>query len=49
MSIYKTLPDALKKQNEVKRIEWSAPAGEDESEAKEEGMSSDEPEKKDSE
>ena len=47
MSIYKTLPDALKKENEVKRIEWSAPAGEDE--AGEEGMTSDEPEKKDSE
>ena len=30
MSIYKTLEDALKKQNEVKRIEWSAPAEEDE-------------------
>src|SRR5438552_4088507 len=29
MLIYKTLEDALKKQNEVKRIEWSAPAGED--------------------
>jgi hypothetical protein len=26
MSIYKTLPDALKKENEVKKIEWSAPA-----------------------
>jgi hypothetical protein len=32
MSIYKTLEDALKKQNEVKRIEWSAPAEEDEGE-----------------
>jgi hypothetical protein len=30
MSIYKTLPDALKKENEVKRVEWSAPAEEDE-------------------
>ena len=30
MSIYKTLEDALKKQNEVKRIEWSAPAEEEE-------------------
>src|SRR5438128_1947752 len=29
MLIYKTLEDALKKQNEVKHIEWSAPAGED--------------------
>jgi hypothetical protein len=26
MSIYKTLPDALKKENEVKHVEWSAPA-----------------------
>ena len=49
MSVYKALPDALKKENEVKRIEWSAPAGEDDSETKEEGMTSDEPEKKDSE
>ena len=30
MSIYKTLADALKKQNEVKRVEWSAPAEDDE-------------------
>jgi hypothetical protein len=30
MSIYKTLPDTLKQQNEVKRIEWSAPAEEKE-------------------
>jgi hypothetical protein len=30
MSIYKTLPDTLKKENEVKRIEWSAPAVEKE-------------------
>jgi hypothetical protein len=30
MSIYKTLPDALKKENEVKRIEWTAPPEEDE-------------------
>ncbi|PYK80878.1 MAG: hypothetical protein DME38_01910 [Verrucomicrobia bacterium] len=30
MSIYKTLPDTLKKENEVKRIEWSAPAAEEE-------------------
>jgi hypothetical protein len=30
MSIYKTLPDTLKKENEVKRIEWSAPAVEEE-------------------
>ena len=28
MSIYKTLPDTLKKENEVKRIEWSAAAEE---------------------
>src|SRR5436190_7358519 len=28
MSIYKTLPDTLKQQNEVKRIDWSAPAEE---------------------
>jgi len=32
MSIYKTLEDALKKQNEVKHIEWSAPPEEDEGE-----------------
>src|SRR6516165_1071243 len=30
MSIYKTLPDTLKKENEVKHIEWSAPAVEKE-------------------
>jgi hypothetical protein len=30
MSIYKTLPDALKKQNEVKHSEWSAHTDEDE-------------------
>ena len=30
MSIYKTLPDTLKKENEVKRIEWSGPAAEEE-------------------
>jgi hypothetical protein len=30
MSIYKNLPDALKQQNEVKRIEWSVPAAEEE-------------------
>jgi hypothetical protein len=30
MAIYKTLPDTLKQQNEVKRIEWSAPAVEKE-------------------
>ena len=30
MSIYKTLPDTLKQENEVKRIEWSAPAVEKE-------------------
>ena len=30
MSIYKTLADALKKENEVKRVEWSAPAEDDE-------------------
>ena len=32
MSIYKTLEDALKKQNEVKHIEWSAPAEKEEGE-----------------
>jgi hypothetical protein len=32
MSIYKTLEDVLKKQNEVKHIEWSAPPEEDEGE-----------------
>jgi hypothetical protein len=30
MSIYKTLPDTLKKENEVKHMEWSAPAVEEE-------------------
>jgi hypothetical protein len=30
MSIYKTLPDTLKEENEVKHIEWSAPAVEKE-------------------
>jgi hypothetical protein len=30
MSIYKTLPDTLKQENEVKRIEWSVPAVEKE-------------------
>jgi len=30
MSVYKTLPDTLKKENEVKHIEWSAPAVEEE-------------------
>jgi hypothetical protein len=30
MSIYKTLADALKKEKEVKRIEWTAPPEEDE-------------------
>jgi hypothetical protein len=49
MSIYKTLPDALKKENEVKRIEWSAPAEGDDGEAEEGGMTSDEPDKKNSE
>ena len=29
MSIYKTLEDALKKQNEVKHVEWSSPQEED--------------------
>ena len=32
MSIYKTLEDALKKQNEVKHVEWSAPPEEEEGE-----------------
>src|SRR5216110_2919052 len=31
-SSYKTLEDALKKQNEVKHVEWSAPPEEDEGE-----------------
>jgi hypothetical protein len=51
MSIYKTLEDALKKQNEVKHIEWSAPADEaaDEPEvngddAEESGLSQEQPE-----
>jgi len=30
MSIYKTLEDALKKQNEVKHVDWSTPPEEDE-------------------
>ena len=30
MSVYKTLPDTLKKENEVKHMEWSAPAVEEE-------------------
>jgi len=30
MSVYKSLPDTLKKENEVKHIEWSAPAVEEE-------------------
>src|SRR5690242_5136604 len=30
MSVYKTLPDTLKKEDEVKHIEWSAPAVEEE-------------------
>jgi hypothetical protein len=29
MSIYKTLPDALKKEKEIKHIEWTAPADDD--------------------
>jgi len=33
MSIYKTLADALKKENEVKRVEWTAPPEEDENDA----------------
>lgn len=33
MSIYKTLADALKKENEVKRVEWTAPPDEDEDDA----------------
>jgi hypothetical protein len=32
MSIYKTLADALKKENEVKRVEWTAPPEEDDGE-----------------
>jgi hypothetical protein len=30
MSIYKTIADALKKENEIKHVEWSAPPAEDE-------------------
>jgi hypothetical protein len=45
MSIYKTLPDTLKKENEVKRIEWSAPAPEEEE--KEQPNSEEKPEQKD--
>ena len=33
MSIYKTLADALRKENEVKRVEWTAPPEEDEDDA----------------
>jgi len=33
MAIYKTLADALKKENEVKRVEWTAPPEEDEDDA----------------
>jgi hypothetical protein len=33
MSIYKTLADALKKENEVKRVEWNAQIEEDEDDA----------------
>ena len=32
MSMYKTLEDVLKKQNEVKHVEWSTPPEEDEGE-----------------
>ena len=32
MSIYKTLPDALKQENEIKHTEWTAQTDEDESE-----------------
>ena len=46
MSIYKALPDALKQQNEVKRIEWSAPAPEEESEHKEEPKTEEKPDQK---
>jgi len=35
MSIYKTLEDALKKQNEIKHIEWTVPPEEDDGEAEE--------------
>ena len=42
MSIYKSLPDALKKENEVKRIEWSAPAEKEDGET-EEGEAKSEP------
>ena len=41
MSIYKTLEDALKKQNEVKHVEWSAPQEEDEGEPEGEPEGSD--------
>jgi len=47
MAIYKTLPDTLKKENEVKRIEWSAPAPEEESEQKEETKTEEKPDQKD--
>jgi hypothetical protein len=33
MSIYKALADALKKENEVKRVEWTVPPEEDEDDA----------------
>jgi hypothetical protein len=32
MSIYKTLPDALKQENEIKHIEWTAQTDDDEDE-----------------
>ena len=49
MSIYKTLEDALKKQNEVKHIEWSAPAEKEEGEAEEGEAESDTSDKNTSE
>ena len=49
MSIYKTLEDALKKQNEVKHIEWSAPAEKKDGEAEEGDAESDTSDKNNSE
>src|SRR5213082_3682552 len=42
MSIYKTLEDALKKQNEVKHVEWSAPADEADDEPEADGDNAEE-------
>jgi hypothetical protein len=43
MSVYKTLPDTLKQQNEVKRIEWSVPAVEEDEPGQTEQPSEEQP------